>query len=87
MASWSLIPPRHTFARRGRVSFAPTGGRYAPRRTSGLDTGNVSRSCYYGGVSMDILERILDAGLPVLVILAAFAVWAYADALKHAKKG
>jgi len=36
---------------------------------------------------MDILERILTAGLPVLAILAAFAVAAYAEALRHARRG
>jgi hypothetical protein len=36
---------------------------------------------------MDILEHILTAGLPVLAILVAFAVAAYAEALKHARRG
>ena len=36
---------------------------------------------------MDILERILTAGLPVLAILVAFAAAAYAEALRHARRG
>ena len=36
---------------------------------------------------MDILEHILTAGLPVLVVLVAFAVAAYVEALKHARRG
>jgi hypothetical protein len=35
---------------------------------------------------MDILERILTVGLPVLAILVAFAVAAYAEALRHARR-
>ena len=36
---------------------------------------------------MDILERILNAGLPVLAIVAVFAAWIYAKALGRARKG
>jgi hypothetical protein len=36
---------------------------------------------------MDILRHILDAGLPVLAIVAAFAAWMYADALGRTRKG
>jgi hypothetical protein len=36
---------------------------------------------------MDILRHILDAGLPVLAIVAVFAVAAYAEALRHARRG
>ena len=36
---------------------------------------------------MDILERILTVGLPVLAILVAFAVAAYAEALRHSRRG
>lgn len=36
---------------------------------------------------MDILERILTAGLPVLAILVAFAVAAYLEALRHVRRG
>jgi hypothetical protein len=36
---------------------------------------------------MDILERILAAGLPVLAVLVAFAVAAYVEALRHARRG
>lgn len=36
---------------------------------------------------MDILRHILTAGLPVLAILVAFAVAAYAEALRHARRG
>jgi O-antigen ligase len=35
---------------------------------------------------MDILERILSAGLPVLAILVVFAVVAYAEALKRTRR-
>jgi hypothetical protein len=35
---------------------------------------------------MDILERILNAGLSVLIIVAAFAAWIYSAALRHARK-
>jgi hypothetical protein len=36
---------------------------------------------------MDILERILTVGLPVLAVLVVFAVAAYAEALRHARRG
>ena len=36
---------------------------------------------------MDILRHILDAGLPVLVIVGAFAAWIYVSALGRARKG
>ena len=36
---------------------------------------------------MDILRHILDAGLPVLAIVAVFAAWIYVSALGRAKKG
>ena len=36
---------------------------------------------------MDILEHILTAGLLVLAILIVFAVAAYAEALRHARRG
>jgi hypothetical protein len=36
---------------------------------------------------MDILRHILDAGLPVLAVLVAFAAWIYAEALRHARRG
>ena len=36
---------------------------------------------------MDILDKILTAGLPVLAILVVLAVTAYAEALRHARRG
>ena len=36
---------------------------------------------------MDILRHILDAGLPVLAIVAVFAAWIYVNALGRARKG
>ena len=36
---------------------------------------------------MDILGHILNAGLPVLAILAVFAAWAYAAAMKNTRRG